>query len=50
MQINLITDGLNLDNEHKKYTVILSGFIGSKGYLDSALNKILYENKIFFFC
>ncbi len=52
VQITLNTDGLNLeqDKEQKKFTVILSGFVRSKGNSDAALNKILYENKILSFC
>ena len=52
VQITLNTDGLNLeqDKEQKKFTVILSGFVRSKGNSDTALNKILYENKILSFC
>ena len=52
VQITLNTDGLNLeqDKDQKKFTVILSGFVRSKGNSDAALNKILYENKIISFC
>ena len=52
VQITVNTDGLNLeqDKEQKKFTVILSGFVRSKGNSDAALNKILYENKILSFC
>ena len=33
----------------KKLTVVLSGFVRSKGNSDAALNKILYQNKILSF-
>ena len=52
VQITLNTDGLNLENqkdEQKKLTVVLSGFVRSKGNSDAALNKILYQNKILSF-
>ena len=51
VQITLNTDGLNLDKkeDQKNFTVILSGFVRSKGNSDAALNKILYQNKILSF-
>ena len=51
VQITLNTDGLNIykDQEKKNLTVVLSGFVRSKGNSDSALNKILYDNKILSF-
>ena len=51
VQITLNTDGLNveLDKEQKYFTVVLSGFVRSKGNSDAALNKILYEKKILSF-
>jgi small subunit ribosomal protein S21e len=52
VQITLNTDGLNLENQkddQKKLTVVLSGFVRSKGNSDAALNKILYQNKILSF-
>ena len=52
VQITLNTDGLNLEHrkdDHKNFTVILSGFVRSKGNSDAALNKILYQNKILSF-
>ena len=52
VQITLNTDGLNLENqkdEQKKLTVVLSGFVRSKGNSDAALNKILYQNKMLSF-
>ena len=51
VQITLNTDGLNVDKkgDQKNFTVILSGFVRSKGNSDTALNKILYQNKILSF-
>ena len=52
VQITLNTDGLNLESQkddQKKLTVVLSGFVRSKGNSDAALNKILYQNKILSF-
>ena len=51
VQITLNTDGLNveLDKDKKNLTVILSGFVRSKGNSDAALNKILYDKKILSF-
>ena len=52
VQITLNTDGLNLEKkeDQKNFTVVLSGFIRSKGNSDAALNKILYDKKILSFC
>jgi small subunit ribosomal protein S21e len=51
VQITLNTDGLNVakKGDQKNFTVILSGFVRSKGNSDAALNKILYQNKILSF-
>ena len=51
VQITLNTDGLNVDKkgDQKNFTVILSGFVRSKGNADAALNKILYKNKMLSF-
>ena len=52
VQITLNTDGLNLEkqkDDKKNFTVILSGFVRSKGNSDAALNKILYQNKMLSF-
>ena len=51
VQITLNTDGLNLEKkeDQKNFTVVLSGFVRSKGNSDAALNKILYQNKILSF-
>ena len=52
VQITLNTDGLNLEkqkDDKKNFTVVLSGFVRSKGNSDAALNKILYEKKILSF-
>ena len=51
VQITLNTVGLNVDKkgDQKNFTVILSGFVRSKGNSDAALNKILYQNKILSF-
>ena len=52
VQITLNTDGLKVeqDKDKKNLTVILSGFVRSKGNSDAALNKILYDKKILSFC
>ena len=53
VQITLNTDGLNLEkqkDDKKNFTVVLSGFVRSRGNSDAALNKILYQNKILSFC
>ena len=53
VQITFNTDGLNVEkrnDEQKNFTVVLSGFVRSKGNSDAALNKILYQNKILSFC
>ena len=52
VQITLNTDGLNLEKkeDQKNFTVVLSGFVRSKGNSDAALNKILYQKKILSFC
>ena len=52
VQITLNTDGLNVEKPkdgQKYFTVVLSGFVRSKGNSDAALNKILYQNKILSF-
>ena len=52
VQITLNTDGLNLEkqkDDKKNFTMILSGFVRSKGNSDAALNKTLYQNKILSF-
>ena len=52
VQITLNTDGLNLEkqkDDKKNFTVVLSGFVRSRGNSDAALNKILYQNKILSF-
>ena len=52
VQITLNTDGLNLEkqkDDKKNFTVILSGFVRSKGNSDAALNKFLYDKKILSF-
>lgn len=51
VQITLNTDGYNLKDEKDQniLTVVLSGFVRSKGNSDAALNKILYEKKILSF-
>ena len=45
------TDDLNIEKakDQKNLTVVLSGFVRSKGNSDAALNKILYQNKILSF-
>jgi small subunit ribosomal protein S21e len=51
VQITFDTDGLNVEKkgDHKNFTVVLSGFVRSRGNSDAALNKILYQNKILSF-
>ena len=52
VQITLNTDGLNVEkpkDDQKHFTVVLSGFVRSKGNADAALNKILYKNKMLSF-
>ena len=52
VQITLNTDGLELENkkdEQKKLTMVISGFVRTKGNSDAALNKFLYDNKILSF-
>ena len=51
VQITLNTDGLNVEKkgDQKNFTVVLSGFVRSRGNSDAALNKILYQNKILSF-
>ena len=52
VQITVNTDGLNLDNKKENennLTVIISGFVRTKGNSDAALNKFLYDNKILSF-
>ena len=52
VQITLNTDGLNLEkqkDDKKNFTVVLSGFVRSRGNSDADLNKILYQNKMLSF-
>ena len=52
VQITINTDGLYLENkkeEQKDLTMIISGFVRTKGNSDAALNKFLYDNKILSF-
>ena len=52
VQITFNTEGLNLEKQkedQKNLTVVLSGFVRSKGNSDAALNKILYQNKMLSF-
>ena len=52
VQITLNTDGLNLENkkdEDKKLTMVISGFVRTKGNSDAALNKFLYDKKLLSF-
>ena len=52
VQITLNTDGLNLENkkdDHKNLTMVISGFVRTKGNSDAALNKFLYDKKILSF-
>ena len=52
VQITLNTDGLNLDSKkggQKNLTMVVSGFVRTKGNSDAALNKFLYDKKILSF-
>ena len=51
VQVTLNTDGLNLENkkEEKNLTMVISGFVRTKGNSDAALNKFLYDKKILSF-
>ena len=51
VQITINTDGLNLENkkEDKNLTMVISGFVRTKGNSDAALNKFLYEKKVLSF-
>ena len=52
VQITVNTDGLNLENkkeEQKNLTIVISGFVRTKGNSDAALNKFLYDKKILSF-
>ena len=53
VQITLNTDGLDLENkeddEKKNLTMVISGFVRTKGNSDAALNKFLYDKKILSF-
>ena len=52
VQITLNTDGLNLENkkdDQNKLTMVISGFVRTKGNSDAALNKFLYDKKILSF-
>ena len=52
VQITLNTDGLNLENkkdDENTLTMIISGFVRTKGNSDAALNKFLYDRKILSF-
>ena len=53
VQITLNTDGLNLENKkdviNNNLTMIISGFVRTKGNSDAALNKFLYDKNILSF-
>ena len=52
VQITLNTDGLNYENkkqEKNNLTMVISGFVRTKGNSDAALNKFLYDKKILSF-
>ena len=51
VQITLNTDGLEVENkkEDKNLTMVISGFVRTKGNADAALNKFLYEKKLLSF-
>ena len=53
VQITINTEGLNVEgkkDENKNITMILSGFVRTKGNADAALNKFLKDKKILSFC
>ena len=50
--LTLNTDGLNLEgkkDDQKHLTMVISGFVRTKGNSDAALNKFLYDKKILSF-
>ena len=52
VQITLNTDGINWENkkqEQNNLTMVISGFVRTKGNSDAALNKFLYDKKILSF-
>ena len=52
VQITLNTDGLNFENkkqDQNNLTMVISGFVRTKGNSDAALNKFLYDKKILSF-
>ena len=52
VQITINTDGLNYENkkqEQNNLTMVISGFVRTKGNSDAALNKFLYDKKILSF-
>ena len=51
VQVTLNTDGINLENkkDEKNLTMVISGFVRTKGNSDAALNKFLYDKKILSF-
>jgi len=52
VQITINTDGFNVENKkegQKDLTMIISGFVRTKGNSDAALNKFLYDNKMLSF-
>ena len=53
VQITINTDGLNLENkkdeEKKNLTMVISGFVRTKGNSDAALNKFLHSKGLLSF-
>ena len=52
VQITLNAEGYNFQNkknEENKLTMVISGFVRTKGNSDAALNKFLYDKKIISF-
>ncbi len=52
VQITLNTEALNSENikeGQNKLTMVISGFVRTKGNSDAALNKFLYDKKILSF-
>ena len=52
VQITINTEGLDLPNKKEqdnKLTMVISGFVRTKGNSDAALNKFLYDKKVLSF-
>lgn len=53
VQITINTEGIDLpnkkDQQDNKLTMVISGFVRTKGNSDAALNKFLYDKKVLSF-